>query len=91
MYSVFREAMDVHYFRISASDSSMPPRSATTTLQINVGDSNDHSPVFETVGSGGGGGSQIEASLSESSPVGTVVTQLRATDLDTGINAQVRL
>ncbi|KAL1116918.1 hypothetical protein AAG570_005387, partial [Ranatra chinensis] len=79
-----REVMDVHYFRITASDGSMPPRSATTTLQVNVGDANDHAPAFETAGGGG-----VEASLSESSPVGTVVTQLRATDRDTGINAQI--
>lgn len=59
-------------------------RSATTTLQINVGDVNDHPPVFETSGTG-----TSTATLSESAPVGSVVAQLRATDLDVGINAQV--
>jgi len=42
-----RELVDVHYFRVSAIDDSFPPRSGTTTLQINVIDANDHSPVFE--------------------------------------------
>lgn len=29
-----RELVDTHYFRITATDDSFPPRSATTTLQV---------------------------------------------------------
>ncbi|KAG7162629.1 Protocadherin-like wing polarity protein stan-like 2, partial [Homarus americanus] len=43
-----RELVDVHYFRVKAVDkAASPPRSATTRLQINVDDANDHEPVFE--------------------------------------------
>ena len=77
--------MDVHYFRVSVtSDTGNTHQSATTTLQINVGDVNDHAPAFEQ-------GVATETTLSESSPVGTAVAQLRATDLDIGLNAQVRI
>ncbi|CAA9994077.1 unnamed protein product [Nesidiocoris tenuis] len=80
--------MDVHYFRITATsdDGPIPARTATTTLQINVGDVNDHPPVFESSTNSAGGST---AALSESAPVGSVVAQLRATDMDIGINAQV--
>lgn len=75
--------MDVHYFRVTAtSDSGSSHQTATTTLQINVGDVNDHAPAFEQ-------GIATETTISESSPVGTAVSQLRATDLDVGLNAQV--
>ncbi|XP_066904779.1 protocadherin-like wing polarity protein stan isoform X2 [Halyomorpha halys] len=78
-----RETMDVHYFRVTVtSDTVNSHQSATTTLQINVGDVNDHAPVFEQ-------GVATETTISESSPVGTAVAQLRATDLDIGLNAQV--
>ncbi|XP_014243159.1 protocadherin-like wing polarity protein stan isoform X2 [Cimex lectularius] len=86
-----REMMDVHYFRITAmfeDGGAVQSRSATTTLQVNVGDVNDHAPQFEGANLGGGV-SNTEASLSESSPIGTVVAQLRATDLDIGINSQI--
>ncbi|XP_073973404.1 protocadherin-like wing polarity protein stan isoform X2 [Rhodnius prolixus] len=92
-----REVMDVHYLSVTATaedDATLPGRSSTTTLQINVGDINDHAPVFESGSSGGGGSGTsssgvMEASISEGSPVGSVVAQLRATDLDIGINAQI--
>lgn len=76
-----RELVDVHYFRVTASDNSFPPRSGTTMLQINVLDANDHSPVFEM--------SEYDASIRESVSVGTTVITLKATDQDIGKNAEV--
>lgn len=76
-----RELMDVHYFRIIATDDSFPPRSGTTTLQVNVLDCNDHSPTFEA--------EQFDASISEGATVGTTVITLRSTDLDSGKNAEI--
>jgi hypothetical protein len=29
-----RETVDVHYFRVTATDDSFPPRTGTTTLQV---------------------------------------------------------
>ncbi len=76
-----REFMDVHYLRITVTDSHVPPRTASTTLQINIVDENDHVPVFEH--------GNYEASLKESAPVGTTVLTVRATDHDSGLNADI--
>lgn len=76
-----REFMDVHYLRITVTDGAVPPRTATTTLQINVLDENDHVPVFEQP--------NYEASLRESAPIGTTVLAVRATDHDTGPNSAI--
>ncbi|RVE52505.1 hypothetical protein evm_002899 [Chilo suppressalis] len=76
-----RERLDVHYFRMVAQDDTFPPRSGTTTLQINVLDCNDHSPVFEM--------QQYEAFVREGASSGTAVLTLKATDQDIGKNAEV--
>jgi cadherin EGF LAG seven-pass G-type receptor 1 len=76
-----RELMDVHYFRVIATDDSFPPRSGTTTLQVNVLDCNDHSPTFEA--------EQFEASIREDATIGSTVITLRSTDLDSGKNAEI--
>ncbi|XP_037887303.1 protocadherin-like wing polarity protein stan isoform X2 [Glossina fuscipes] len=79
--SLDRELMDVHYFRVVATDDSFPPRSGTTTLQVNVLDCNDHNPTFEA--------EQFEASIREGATVGSTVITLRATDQDIGKNAEI--
>ncbi|KAL5289018.1 CELSR2 family protein [Megaselia abdita] len=76
-----RELVDVHYFRVVATDDSFPPRSGTTTLQVNVIDCNDHSPTFEA--------ERFEASIREGATVGSTVITLRATDQDIGKNAEI--
>ncbi|KAH7641931.1 protocadherin-like wing polarity protein stan isoform x3 [Dermatophagoides farinae] len=76
-----REFMDVHYLRITVTDGNVPPRTASTTLQINVLDENDHVPVFEHA--------NYESSLRESAPLGTTVLTIRATDHDSGPNAEI--
>lgn len=76
-----RELVDVHYFRVTATDDSFPPRSGTTMLQINVLDANDHSPTFEMT--------EYEATVREGVSVGTTVLTLKATDQDVGKNAEV--
>ncbi|XP_051163355.1 protocadherin-like wing polarity protein stan isoform X2 [Leptopilina boulardi] len=76
-----RESLEVHYFRVSAVDDSFPPRTGTTMMQINVLDVNDHEPNFEWP--------EYEASVRESVPVGSTVVVVKATDKDTGRNAEV--
>jgi cadherin EGF LAG seven-pass G-type receptor 1 len=76
-----RESVDVHYFRVLAVDDSFPPRTGTTTLQINVLDTNDHAPGFELP--------EYEASVHESVPVGSSVMSIKATDQDVSKNAEV--
>lgn len=79
--SLDRELMDVHYFRVIATDDSFPPRSGTTTLQVNVLDCNDHGPTFEA--------EQFDASIREGATVGSTVITMRATDQDIGKNAEI--
>ncbi|XP_016844332.1 protocadherin-like wing polarity protein stan isoform X2 [Nasonia vitripennis] len=76
-----RENVDVHYFRVLAVDDSFPPRTGTTTLQINVLDANDHAPTFESP--------EYEASVHESVPIGSSVISIKATDQDMGKNSEV--
>ena len=76
-----RESVDVHYFQVLAIDDSFPPRTGTTTLQINVLDANDHAPSFESP--------EYEASVHESVPIGSSVVSIKATDQDVGKNAEV--
>lgn len=79
--SLDREQLDVHYFRVVATDDSFPPRSGTTTLQVNVLDCNDHSPTFEA--------EQFDTSIRESATIGSTVITLRATDQDIGKNSEI--
>ncbi len=53
----------------------------TTTVDIAISDVNDRFPVFER--------EIYEAKIPEDSPVGMPVEQLKATDADIGINAQI--
>ncbi|CAL8121926.1 unnamed protein product [Orchesella dallaii] len=76
-----RERMDVHYFRIVATDSGVPPRTGTGTLQINVLDTNDHEPSFEQ--------SQYSVSIREGLSVGSTVLSVRATDQDADKNGEL--
>lgn len=55
--------------------------SATTTVQINVEDLNDHQPQFEQ--------DIYETSVRESASIGSTVVTVRATDQDSGANAQL--
>lgn len=76
-----RENVDVHYFQVLAVDDSFPPRTGTTTLQINVRDANDHTPNFESP--------EYEALVHESVPIGTSVISIKATDQDISKNSEV--
>uniref|UniRef100_A0A673AST3 Cadherin, EGF LAG seven-pass G-type receptor 3 n=1 Tax=Sphaeramia orbicularis TaxID=375764 RepID=A0A673AST3_9TELE len=64
-----REHMDLHYFRVTATDSGSPRLSGTTMGAITVADRNDHSPNVEE---------------------GYPILQLRATDMDSPSNANIR-
>ncbi|KAJ8352657.1 hypothetical protein SKAU_G00241330 [Synaphobranchus kaupii] len=77
-----REQKDTYVMKVKVEDGGNPQKSSTAILQVTVTDVNDNKPVFKE--------SQVEVHILESSPVGTSVVQLQATDADIGANADVR-
>ncbi|XP_043374581.1 cadherin EGF LAG seven-pass G-type receptor 3 [Dermochelys coriacea] len=77
-----RETMDLHYFRVTAVDHGVPRLSATTMIAVTVADRNDHDPVFEQ--------SEYRETIRENVEEGYPILQLRATDVDSPHNANIR-
>ncbi|KAI1883733.1 hypothetical protein AGOR_G00234590 [Albula goreensis] len=76
-----REQQAVHRYVLTAVDGGLPQRTGTALLVVKVLDSNDNVPVFDQ--------SVYTVSLPENSPVGTLVIQLNATDMDEGQNGEI--
>lgn len=76
-----REQQAAHRYVLTAVDGGQPPRTGTALLVVKVLDSNDNVPVFDKP--------VYTVSLSENAPVGTLVIQLNATDLDEGLNGEI--
>ena len=57
-------------------------KTGTTSIVVNVIDSNDNKPVFV-------GGPTFEVNVVENTPPGTVIIRLEANDADEGLNGQV--
>ncbi|KAG5446089.1 Cadherin-23, partial [Clonorchis sinensis] len=88
-----------------ANDLGVPPKTGSISLIVNVVDVNDHSPVFHSDVYGPGGGTMRSdgaaaskqlvvyrppsGSVSETLPVGGFITQLNATDKDSGPHAEI--
>ncbi|XP_071982915.1 cadherin EGF LAG seven-pass G-type receptor 3 isoform X3 [Engystomops pustulosus] len=77
-----RENMDLHYFRVTAIDHGSPRLSATSMVSVTVVDKNDHSPTFEQV--------EYRESIRENVEEGYPILQLRATDIDSQANANIK-
>ncbi|KAJ7995813.1 hypothetical protein DPEC_G00248480 [Dallia pectoralis] len=76
-----REHMDRYSLTVTALDGGSPALSSTAIVEVNVLDVNDHSPRFSST--------SYTTDLSEDVPIGSMVLQLTATDLDEGSNSQV--
>lgn len=76
-----RESKSTHVFRVTAVDHGTPRRSAMATLTVMVSDTNDHDPAFEQL--------EYRESMRENLEVGYEVLTVRATDGDTGPNANI--
>ncbi|MEJ1280139.1 protocadherin gamma subfamily C 4 [Cricetulus griseus] len=66
---------------LTAVDGGTPARSASLPIRITVLDANDNAPTFNQ--------SLYRARVREDAPPGTRVAQVRATDLDEGLNGEI--
>ncbi|XP_059188070.1 protocadherin Fat 4-like [Centropristis striata] len=77
-----RERESFYYVTIIAVDSGLPPLTGTLTIHVIVDDVNDNGPEFtEEV---------YNTIVSEDSPTGTVFAMITASDMDEGVNGEIR-
>lgn len=76
-----REVMTQHKMTIMVRDQGFPSNRNFTRVTVNVQDENDHPPQFVS--------DVTEASVFETSAIGTSVVQLMAIDQDKGSNAEI--
>ncbi|KAM8974291.1 protocadherin Fat 2 isoform 2-T2 [Pelodytes ibericus] len=76
------ESVPLHVVTVMVRDQDVPIKRNFVRVTIQVQDSNDHSPHFVR--------SMYEVNLPDSSPVGTEVVQVRATDKDQGDNGKIQ-
>ncbi|XP_014813988.1 PREDICTED: protocadherin gamma-B5-like, partial [Calidris pugnax] len=79
--SLDREKQRNHQLVLTAVDGGDPVRSGTAQIKINVTDANDNPPVFTN--------EIYKVRLLENLPEGTIAFQVKATDRDEGINAEI--
>uniref|UniRef100_A0A6I8NIF0 Protocadherin alpha 5 n=2 Tax=Ornithorhynchus anatinus TaxID=9258 RepID=A0A6I8NIF0_ORNAN len=77
-----RERQAAHRLRLTARDGGQPPRSGEVRVTVTVVDTNDNAPVFERP--------VYRAGVPETAPIGTLLTQVRASDPDEGSNGEIR-
>ncbi|XP_061538054.1 LOW QUALITY PROTEIN: protocadherin-16-like [Phycodurus eques] len=76
-----REKKARYALTVAAQDQGHPSRSSTATVEVTVMDINDHRPQFTS--------SSYTADVSEDVPIGSLVLDVKAIDLDEGLNSQV--
>ncbi|NXL54974.1 PCDGH protein, partial [Podilymbus podiceps] len=79
--SLDRENQQSHHLILTAVDGGDPVRSGTTQIKINVTDANDNPPLFSK--------EIYKVRLLENLPEGSLAFQVKATDGDEGINAEI--
>ncbi|XP_072368900.1 uncharacterized protein [Scyliorhinus torazame] len=79
--SLDREAESSHMLTLIAKDGGVPVRSGMAQVSVIVKDANDNAPVFPQ--------SVYRVTLLETTPAGTGVIILNATDLDNGPNGEI--
>uniref|UniRef100_A0A669DI27 Cadherin domain-containing protein n=1 Tax=Oreochromis niloticus TaxID=8128 RepID=A0A669DI27_ORENI len=76
-----REQQAVHNLILTAIDGGTPARSGTASVIVHVLDTNDNPPTFEK--------ENLSVKILENSPIGSLVIDLNATDLDEGSNSDI--
>ncbi|XP_065325984.1 protocadherin alpha-8-like isoform X26 [Pelmatolapia mariae] len=79
--SLDREIAGSHSLILRALDGGKPPKSGDMNILVNVLDINDNAPAFPK--------HDYSFTLSENIPLGTIVVQVNATDLDDGPNGEI--
>nr|DAA06601.1 TPA_inf: protocadherin gamma a7 isoform [Anolis carolinensis] len=77
-----REELSVYDLILTATDGGDPVRSGTTQIKVRVLDANDNAPVFSQP--------IYEVTIKENIPKGSTVAFVSATDLDEGLNGEVK-
>ncbi|XP_062908681.1 protocadherin-10-like [Mobula hypostoma] len=76
-----REQQSEFHVILTAIDGGIPPRSGTAEIIIYIVDANDNAPTFER--------HTYRVSITENTPTGTLVTEIKAADLDEGANGEI--
>uniref|UniRef100_UPI003AAAC68E protocadherin-16-like n=1 Tax=Centroberyx gerrardi TaxID=166262 RepID=UPI003AAAC68E len=76
-----REKKPRYTLTVTAQDRGRPALSSTATVEVTILDINDNSPQFQS--------SSYTADVSEDVPIGSLVLEVKAVDLDQGPNSQV--
>ncbi|XP_016520990.1 protocadherin alpha-C2 isoform X4 [Poecilia formosa] len=79
--SLDREEKAVHKLILTAVDGGVPVRSGTANIIVRVQDTNDNPPQFDK--------QTYTINMAENTPIGTLVVNLNATDLDEGSNSEI--
>ncbi|XP_042319270.1 protocadherin gamma-A6-like isoform X18 [Sceloporus undulatus] len=77
-----REVQSIYDLILIATDGGDPIRSGTLQIHITVLDSNDNAPIFSQ--------SAYEVNVNENIPRWSTIATVKATDLDEGINAEMK-
>uniref|UniRef100_A0A8C3P5I8 Cadherin domain-containing protein n=1 Tax=Cyanoderma ruficeps TaxID=181631 RepID=A0A8C3P5I8_9PASS len=77
-----REEAAFHELVLRASDGGDPARTGTARIRVTVLDANDNAPVFSQA--------EYTVRVPEDVPVGSVLVTVTATDVDEGLNGQVK-
>ncbi|XP_066480610.1 protocadherin gamma-A6-like [Tiliqua scincoides] len=80
--SLDREEQSVYDLILTATDGGDPVRSGTAEIQVIVLDANDNAPVFTQP--------VYKVSVKENVPKGSTVITVEATDLDEGLNGEIK-
>jgi hypothetical protein len=80
-----RETRDSYQFTVTVTDAGSPALTDTKQVFVRIEDVNDNHPTFTDPS-----GPLVTYTVNENTPVGTSVGTLRASDIDLGVNAQVR-
>uniref|UniRef100_A0A8C5PBH3 Cadherin domain-containing protein n=1 Tax=Leptobrachium leishanense TaxID=445787 RepID=A0A8C5PBH3_9ANUR len=76
-----RETQNIHELILTAMDGGKPVKSGSVLIKITIADANDNFPIFSQ--------DVYKVSVSENTPINSILLSVTATDQDEGSNAQI--